>query len=102
MSKRSRARRFLRTLGVRLRRIARPLAERTLAGRRLVYEGDIYLRPVGRGVVLLDEHLKPNIDEWLEAWLDHDSGLLPANTAGRVRITVQYLGAANSDPEAWW
>jgi hypothetical protein len=101
MSKRSRARRFMRSVAARLRRLARPLAARTREGRRLVYEGDIYLRPAGRGVVLLDEHLKPDIDEWLEGWLDFDTGLLLANTAGRVRITVEYLGAAHGNPEDW-
>jgi hypothetical protein len=96
MSTRSWVRRFLPNAGLRLCKLARPLV-----GPCVVYEGDIYLRPVGRGVVLIDELFKPELDEWLEQWLDHDTGLIPANTAGRVRITVEYLGGPSSGPEDW-
>jgi hypothetical protein len=35
----------------------------------LVYEGSIYVRPIGRGIVLEDEQGKPHLDEWVETWL---------------------------------
>ena len=35
----------------------------------LIYDGSVYVRPVGRGIVLEDELDKPHLDEWIEAWL---------------------------------
>jgi hypothetical protein len=35
----------------------------------LVYEGSIYVRPIGRGIVLRDKLGEPHLDEWIEAWL---------------------------------
>jgi hypothetical protein len=35
----------------------------------LIYDGLVYVRPVGRGIVLEDELGKPHLDEWIEAWL---------------------------------
>jgi len=33
---------------------------------RLDYEGEIYVRPIGRGIVLDDEPGEPYLDEWIE------------------------------------
>jgi hypothetical protein len=43
-------------------------------------------------VVLIDEHLTPDVDEWLEAWLDFRTGVIRANTAGRSSPSTARLG----------
>jgi hypothetical protein len=88
MSNKGRARRFLSNVA------GRPLRSARLpGGQRLVYEGDIYLRPVGHRVLLLDVPFTPELDDWP----DQDVGLLRADTPVRARITVEYLGPARSD-----
>lgn len=36
---------------------------------QLSYDGELDVRPVGRGIVLEDEPGKPHLDEWIETWL---------------------------------
>jgi hypothetical protein len=39
------------------------------------YTGALYVRPVGRGIVLEDDEARPHVDEWIEQAL-HDAGVL--------------------------
>jgi hypothetical protein len=56
----------------------------------IVYEGEVYVRPVGRGIALEDEVGRPHLDEWIERWL---SELRPGRGFGgyrdRLRIVVE-------------
>lgn len=70
-------------------------AQRRKTRKRLIYEGPVYVRPIGRGIVLDDERDEPHLDEWIETWLievaSHryvSSGELRA----RLRIAVEYVG----------
>lgn len=68
-------------------------AQRRKTRRRLVYEGPVYVRPIGRGIVLDDERAEPHLDEWIETWLSevasHSS--IPGFRA-HLRVVVEYVG----------
>ena len=88
MSKRGRARRFLSNMGGRPGRSAR-----VPSGQRLVYEDDIYLRPVGHRVLLLDVPFTPNFMTGLTmTW----SSSARISRFGRAS-PWSYLGVARSD-----
>ena len=44
-------------------------------GHEASYTGALYVRPVGRGIVLEDDEAQPHLDEWIEQAL-HDAGVL--------------------------
>lgn len=62
----------------------------------LIYEGSIYVRPIGRGIVLEHEPGKPHLDEWVEAWLmksaPHRS--MSGNFYARLDIVIKDVGEA--------
>jgi hypothetical protein len=55
---------------------------------RFMYEGDVYVRPVGRGVVL--EETKSDLVEEIERLVDTPLG---SGWEGRLRIVVEKLEA---------
>jgi uncharacterized phage-associated protein len=57
----------------------------------LVYEGSVYVRPIGRGIVLEDEPGEPHLDEWIEAWLTKSAPhrLTSGNFSTRLYIVVE-------------
>jgi hypothetical protein len=59
---------------------------------RLAYEGEVYLRPVGRGIVLEDDPDRASFDAWLETWLEqwHD-GIATGGCSERLRIVIEKL-----------
>lgn len=70
-------------------------AQRRKMHKRLIYEGPVYVRPVGRGMVLDDERGEPHLDEWIETWLievaSHRS-VSGGEFRARLRIVVEYVG----------
>lgn len=61
----------------------------------LIYEGSIYVRPIGRGIVLEDEPGKPHLDEWLETWLIEvasHSSISGGGFRAHLRVVVEYVG----------
>ncbi len=62
----------------------------------LTYEGSIYVRPIGRGIVLEYEPDKPHLDEWVEAWLmkstQHHS--ITGNFYARLDIVIKDVSEA--------
>jgi len=60
------------------------------------FEGDVYIRPLGRGVCLGDEMID------FEDWLPDALGIKYVSAGGetvRVRITVEYLDLAAQPTE---
>jgi hypothetical protein len=69
-----------------------------MARPRLSYDGDLYVRPVGRGIVLEDEPGKPHLDEWIETWLaEIGPHSFMSGFSARVRIVVEAT-AGESNP----
>lgn len=70
-------------------------AQRRKTRKRLTYEGPVYIRPIGRGIVLDDERDEPHLDEWIETWLieiaSHRS-VSGGEFRARLRIVVEYVG----------
>jgi hypothetical protein len=57
---------------------------------RLSYEGEIYVRPIGRGIILDDEPGEPYLDDWIETWLTEDgSSSFMSGFSTRIRIVVE-------------
>jgi len=58
------------------------------------YTGALYVRPVGRGIVLEDDEARPHVDEWIEKAL-HDAGVLGDDDAwlrgGRTTAPVTLI-----------
>ena len=54
------------------------------------YEGAIYVRPVGRGVTLIDLKGSPNLDELIETAVAARYGAVSGWT-GRARVHVEIL-----------
>jgi hypothetical protein len=54
------------------------------------YDGKIYVRPVGRGVTLLDPEGRPDLDEAIEEAVAKRYGAVSGWT-GRARIRVELL-----------
>jgi hypothetical protein len=64
---------------------------------RLSYDGKIYVRPAGRGIVLEDEPGEPQLDDWIEIWLSEGGrGSLMSGFSTRIRIVVE--SAEENDP----
>jgi hypothetical protein len=64
---------------------------------QLSYDGKIYVRPVGRGIVLEDEPGEPHLDDWIEIWLaESGRGSLMSGFSTRIRIVVE--SAEENDP----
>jgi hypothetical protein len=64
---------------------------------RLSYNGKIYVRPVGRGIVLKDEPGEPHLDEWIETWLTEDgSSSFMSGFSTRIRIVVERIDEQES------
>jgi hypothetical protein len=62
----------------------------TLPASQLVYEGEIYVRPIGRGIALEELPGQPHLDDWLEAWLgERHPGRMLSGFSDRVRIVVE-------------
>lgn len=67
------------------------------------YTGALYVRPVGRGIVLEDDEARPHVDEWIEKEL-HDVGVLGdddawlggGRTTAPVTLTIRIEGAASA------
>jgi hypothetical protein len=56
----------------------------------LSYDGEIYVRPAGRGIVLEDEPGEPHLDDWIETWLaERGRGSLMSGFSTRIRIVVE-------------
>jgi hypothetical protein len=70
-------------------------AQRRKTRKRLIYEGPVYVRPIGRGIILDDERSEPHLDEWIETWLveitSHRS-VSGGEFQARLRIVVEYVG----------
>jgi len=70
-------------------------AQRRKTRERLTYEGPVYIRPIGRGIVLDYERNEPHLDEWIETWLievaSHRS-VSGDEFRARLRIVVEYVG----------
>lgn len=57
---------------------------------RISYEGEVYVRPIGRGIVLEDEPGEPHLDDWIETWLAQTgSNSFMSGFSTRVRIVVE-------------
>jgi hypothetical protein len=57
---------------------------------QLSYEGAIYVRPIGRGIVLDDEPGEPYLDDWIETWLtENGSNGFMSGFSTRIRIVVE-------------
>ncbi len=54
------------------------------------YDGRIYVRPVGRGVTLLDPEGRPDLDEAIEEAVAKHYGAVSGWT-GRARIRIELL-----------
>jgi len=70
-------------------------AQRRKTRKRLTYEGPVYIRPIGRGIVLDDGRDEPHLDEWIETWLiEVASGrsVSGGEFCARLRIVVEYVG----------
>jgi hypothetical protein len=69
---------------------------------RLVYEGLIYVRPIGRGIVLEDEPGKSHLDDWLETWLTKSAPyrLTSSGFSTRLYIVVKDDSGTHPDPLA--
>lgn len=71
-------------------------AQRRKTRKRLVYEGPVYVRPIGRGIVLDDERAEPHLDEWIETWLSevasHSSVRGGGEFRAHLRVVVEYVG----------
>ena len=59
-----------------------------------VWEGEIYVRPLNRGVCLAGGNM-PHIEEWIAKIIGADS--YSGNTTHRVRITVETLEEIDDD-----
>jgi transcriptional regulator with XRE-family HTH domain len=60
----------------------------------LHYEGPVYVRPLGRGIVLVNEPSEPLLDDWMEAWLAERDPHRPVSGGefrARLRIVVEYV-----------
>jgi hypothetical protein len=71
---------------------------RFLAARKVEYEGELYVRPLVRGILLTDLPDKPDIDEWVPSVLGLDNR---DGDRDRVRITIEPLdeqSIAEPDP----
>jgi hypothetical protein len=73
-------------------------AQRRKTRRRLIYDGPVYVRPIGRGIVLNDERVEPHLDEWIETWLievaSHSSVRGGGGFRARLRVVVEYVGGS--------
>jgi hypothetical protein len=70
-------------------------AQRRKTRKRLAYEGPVYVRPIGRGIVLDDGRDEPHLDDWIETWLiEVASGrsVSGGELHARLRIVVEYVG----------
>lgn len=70
-------------------------AHRRKTRKRLIYEGPVYVRPIGRGIVLDDERSEPHLDEWIETWLIEVAShrfVSGGEFRARLRIVVEYVG----------
>jgi hypothetical protein len=57
---------------------------------KLIYEGEVYVRPVGRGIVLEQEPRRPHLDDWVAEWLgDRHPGYLTGGCQERLRIVIE-------------
>ena len=65
-------------------------AEFLAAGARLAYEGELYARPVLRGLVLSDLDGRPHLDDFIVTALGLDDW---SGESCRVRLTVELLTA---------
>ena len=65
---------------------------------RLVYEGEVYVRPVGRGIALEDHPDRAYLADWIETWLDrwHD-GIVYQGCTERLRIVVERVASPAAD-----
>lgn len=69
----------------------------TAARNKIVYEGDVYVRPIGRGIVLEQEPGRPHLGEWIEAWLgDYHPGYVTGGCDERLRIVVERISPTSS------
>jgi hypothetical protein len=62
---------------------------------RLAYDGLVYVRPIGRGIVLNDERAEPHLEEWIETWLIEvasHSSVRGGGFRARLRVVVEYVG----------
>ncbi len=59
---------------------------------QLTYEGEVYVRPIGRGVVLEEHPDRAYLDDWIESWLEqwHDR-ILGGGCSERLRIVIEKL-----------
>jgi hypothetical protein len=59
---------------------------------QLTYEGEVYVRPVGRGVVLEEHPDRAYLDDWIETWLEqwHDC-IIGGGCSERLRIVIEKL-----------
>ncbi len=56
----------------------------------LSYDGKVYVRPIGRGIVLEDEPGEPHLDEWIERWLVQSRpGSFTRGFYTRIRVVVE-------------
>jgi hypothetical protein len=63
---------------------------------KIVYEGDVYVRPIGRGIMLEDEHCRPCLHQWIEAWLaERHPGHALGGYPERLRIVVEVLAPSD-------
>lgn len=63
---------------------------------QLSYDGVLYVRPIGRGIVLEDEPGKPHLDDWIETWLaEIGPHSLMSGFSMRVRIVVEIADESN-------
>lgn len=70
-------------------------AQRRKTRKRLIYEGPVYVRPIGRGIVLDYERDEPHLDEWIETWLIEVAShryVSSSELRARLRIVVEYVG----------
>jgi hypothetical protein len=57
---------------------------------QLVYEGEVYVRPIGRGIVLEEEPSRQYLDDWIELWLERwHEGIVTGGCSERLRIVIE-------------
>jgi hypothetical protein len=64
----------------------------------LTYEGRVYVRPVGRGIVLSDEPGEPQIEDWIGRWIAQHTPVSEAGGAERrLRLVVERVDGDAGD-----
>jgi hypothetical protein len=73
-----------------------PILDGTASMKRFEYDGDVYIRPIGRGILLkeLDQELDAYLEEKIERLVAADIG---SGWEGRLRIVVEAPDLSDDD-----